>query len=70
MKSIKNIKDLRDSLLTKYSEFDGNNEKSVIELSTITACAYAIIRSAKTEMDYKKLKKDDTDIEFLNTKHS
>ncbi len=70
MKSIKNIKDLRDSLLTKYSEFDGNNEKSVIELSTITACASAIIRSAKTEMDYKKLKKDDTDIEFLNTKHS
>ena len=67
---MKNVKELRENLIKKYSEFNVNEEKSVSELSTLTACASAIIRTAKVELDYKKYKKDDSEIEFLNTKNS
>lgn len=64
---MKNIKELRDDLLKKYSEFNPQDEKAITILSTSTACASAIIRSAKTELDYKKYKKDNSEIEFLKT---
>lgn len=63
---MKNVKELRENLIEKYKKFEEN--KNVQELSVVTACASAIIRSAKVELDYKKHKKDDSEIDFLITK--
>lgn len=65
---MKNVKDLRDSLIKKYIEFSNSEEKNPTELSSLTACASAIIRTAKVELDYKKHTKDNSAIPFLNTK--
>lgn len=66
---MKNIKDLRDSLIKKYTQINNlaYSEKELTELSTLTACASAIIRTAKVELDYKKHTKDESEIEFLTT---
>ena len=66
MPNIKNIKDLRNDLLTKYEEAKSDSEKR--DLGTFTASASAIIRSLKTELDYNKFKDNDKEIEFLETK--
>lgn len=65
MPKIKNIKDLRDDLLTKYEIAKDDNDKK--ELSIYTATASAIIRSCKTEMDYNKIQENNKKINFLET---
>lgn len=64
MSKIKNIKELREDLLSKYEQT--KTDKDIDKLSTFTATASAIIRSAKTELDYNKFKDDKKDIDFLN----
>lgn len=63
MSRIKNIKDLRNDLLKKYEET--KTTKEVEKLTTFTATASAIIRSAKTELDYNKYRENKKEIEFL-----
>tara|TARA_R110002051_G_C8769409_1_gene503358 strand:+ start:29272 stop:29469 length:198 start_codon:yes stop_codon:yes gene_type:complete len=63
MQDIKNIKELREDLLKKYNE--SKEDKELNNLSTYTATASAIIRSVKVELDYKKYKNDDSEIDFL-----
>lgn len=60
---IKNVKDLRNDLLKKYEEAKTDQEKR--DLSTDTACASAIIRSLKVEMDYNKFQDNKKKIDFL-----
>lgn len=66
MQKIKNIKSLRDDLLKKYNEAE--SDKEITNLTTYTATASAIIRSVKVELDYKKYKKDESEIDFLTDK--
>lgn len=61
-----NVKELRDSLLKKFASYNHKTDDG--ELNALTACASAIIRSAKVELDYKIHKNDDSEIEFLKTK--
>lgn len=63
MPRIKNIKDLRDDLLTKYET--AKDEKDKRDLSVYTATASAIIRSCKVELDYNKVQDNNKKIEFL-----
>ena len=63
MPRIKNIKDLRDDLLTKYET--AKDEKDKKDLSVYTATASAVIRSCKVELDYNKVKDNNKKIEFL-----
>jgi len=63
MPRIKNIKDLRDDLLTKYET--AKDEKDKKDLSVYTATASAIIRSCKVELDYNKVQDNNKKIEFL-----
>ena len=63
MPRIKNIKELREDLLNKYEET--KTTKEIEKLSTFTATASAIIRSAKTELDYNKYQNDKSEIDFL-----
>ena len=63
MPRIKNIKELREDLLSKYEET--KTTKEIEKLSTFTATASAIIRSAKTELDYNKYQNDKSEIDFL-----
>lgn len=63
MPKIKNIKELREDLLIKYEQT--KEDKEIQKLSTYTATASAIIRSAKTELDYNKYKNNNKDIDFL-----
>jgi len=64
---MKNVKELRDNLVQKYIEFEGATEKPISELQALTACASAIIRTAKVELDYKKYTSDKSEIDFLKT---
>lgn len=63
MPNIKNIKDLRNDLLTKYETAKDDKDKK--DLSIYTATASAIIRSCKTELDYNKVQDNNKKIEFL-----
>ena len=68
MPNIKNIKDLRNDLLTKYESAKDDKDKK--DLSIYTATASAIIRSCKTELDYNKAKDNNKKIEFLEINES
>lgn len=68
MPRIKNIKDLRDDLLTKYET--AKDEKDKRDLSVYTATASAIIRSCKVELDYNKVQDNNKKIEFLEDEKS
>ena len=68
MPRIKNIKDLRDDLLTKYET--AKDEKDKKDLSVYTATASAIIRSCKVELDYNKVQDNNKKIEFLEDETS
>jgi hypothetical protein len=63
MQRIKNIKELRDDLLTKYET--AKDEKDKKDLSIYTATASAIIRSCKVELDYNKVQENNNKIKFL-----
>jgi hypothetical protein len=64
MQRIKNIKDLRNDLLDIYDKSKTNEELKVLQVKT--ACASAVIRSCKTELDYNKVKNNDKKIDFLD----
>lgn len=66
-KKIKNIKDLREDLLNKYA--GGIGPDNIDEIREITRLSSAIIRTARVELDYHKLKNKDKppSIEFLET---
>lgn len=65
MQKIKNVKQLRGHLLAKLSSYSEDNAQ---EIRDITKLASAIVRSAKVEMDYKKIKGDSGKIDFLEEK--
>lgn len=67
---MRNVKELRDDLILKYITFSNltaKTDQDIKVLGTVTACASAIIRSTKVELDYKKFKTDSSEIEFLKT---
>jgi len=63
---MENIKDLRKSLIDKLEKFE-KNEIEIEDLKIYTRACAAIVVSAKTEMQYKKIKNDNSSIEFLET---
>jgi len=65
MPNIKNIKDLRNDLLDNYEKSKTSDELKTLQ--TKTACASAIIRSCKTELDYNKAQENNKKIDFLES---
>lgn len=66
---MKNIKQVRDELIKQYEVYkkSSKTDKDLDELAVITKVTSAIIRSAKTELDYKKYTNDKKIISFLKT---
>lgn len=66
---MKNIKQVRDELIKQYEVYkkSSKSDKDLDELAVITKVTSAIIRSAKTELDYKKYTNDKKIISFLKT---
>lgn len=62
---MKNIKDLRDSLLDSFEELKKGRLKTK-DAKEITNMAGKIILSAKTELDYNRFMKLDRKIDFLD----
>lgn len=68
-KEIKNIRNLREALISELEEFyeGGKSQKGLETLDVISKTSSAIIRSAKVEMEYAKFKGVETEIDFLNS---
>lgn len=63
---MKNIKELREKLVDKLDKFE-KEELGIEDLKIYTRTCAAIVVAVKTEMQYKKIKSDESDIEFLET---
>lgn len=62
---MKNIKDLRDSLLDSFEQLKSGNLKTK-DAKELTNLSGKIILSAKVELDYNKFMKLDRKIGFLD----
>jgi len=64
---IENIKQLRENLISELELFNDSqkDESNINRLSLISKTSSAIIRSAKTELEYAKYKGLNTEITFL-----
>jgi len=61
---MKNIRDLRNSLLSNYDAIE-NNEMSLKKAKEMSNCAGKVIQSLKVEVEYRKLKGTKDRIDFL-----
>lgn len=64
---MKNIKDLRDELLSSFEALKSGKLKTK-DAKELTNLSGKIILSAKVELDYNKFMKLDRKIDFLNVK--
>lgn len=64
---MKNINEVRDELSKVFEELKSGQLKSA-DAKELNNCAGKIINSLKVELEYSALRKEQPNIEFLNTK--